>query len=382
MTARAPKVALVYDRVTKFGGAERVLLAISRIWPDAPLYTSVYNPRKAGWAAGLRVVPSALDRLPFVNSSHELFAWAMPLAFESFDLSSYDIVLSVTSAEAKHVITRPETLHICYCLTPTRYLWSGFGDYMRVPGLGPLGPLAAAGLRYLAPALRRWDLRGAAKPDRMVAISDHVGARILRYYRRRPDAVIYPPVDLEIFRPGPRSVRKRSFYLTVGRFVGYKRLDIVVEAFNRTGLPLVVIGSGRDGGRLMKMAKKNVRFVTNDLTDKEMVHYYNQCIALCFAGSEDFGLISVEAQACGAPVITYSRSGMAETVIHGKTGYLFDSQSSSALVDAVRQAGNIKFSDPMMRSNAEKFSTGRFMKEISEFTIKSFRSHRNRFGAI
>ena len=241
------KVALVYDRVNKWGGAERVLLALHQIWPKAPLFTSVYNPKTASWAKDFEVVPSFLQRFPTAKRHHEIYSWLMPLAFESFNFDKFDIVISVTSEFAKGVITKPDTLHICYCLTPVRYLWSGYWDY---PIKGWMRPL----ISYL----RFWDQIAAQRPDIYIAISKTVKKRIKKYYNRG-SKVIYPGIDIRkskipAFTKVSAGKQNEKFFLIVSRLVSYKHIDLAVQAFNQLGWPLKIIGIGSEIRRLKKMA--------------------------------------------------------------------------------------------------------------------------------
>jgi len=363
------KIALVYDRVNKFGGAERVLLALHEIWSDAPLYTAVYDPKGAPWAKDFDVRPSFLQYIPFARTHHEFFPWLTPLAFESFSFDGFDVVISITSAEAKGIITKPETLHICYCLTPTRYLWSGYEEYVKNPGLGKLGRVGRSILTYIAPTLRRWDHIGAARPDRYIAISDQVKDRIKQYYHRQVDGVIYPPVDLDAFNI-TKDNHTEEYFLSVSRLVGYKRVDILIDAFNELGLPLKIIGRGSAQSELRKRARKNIEFIDRHLTDEELNRYYQKCRAFVFAGQEDFGLVAAEAQAAGKPVICYKESGMAEIVVDGKTGILFADQSVESLIAGINRFFSFSFDARMCRENAERFDTEVFGKAIKAFVKK------------
>lgn len=353
-------IALVYDRVNKFGGAERVLLALHDIWPHAPLYTAVYDARRASWANVFRVHPSFLQHMPFAKRHHEWYPWLTPMAFESFSFDTYDVVLSVTSAEAKDIITKPGTVHICYCLTPTRYLWSGKKEY---EGAGVAGDV----LRVFAPTLRKWDIIAASRPDYYIAISKHVAERIEKYYKKKVEKVIYPPVDTGEFQSTKDS---GDYFLCVSRLVPYKRVDIVVSAFNHLGWPLVIIGSGSMAGGLKKRANRNIEFAGGDLTDAQLAAYYQKSRAFVAAADEDFGIASLEAQACGKPVICLRESGMAETVIAGKTGRLFDEQSVPSLVAALRAFNKEWYDTALCRTNAEKFSVSRFQKEMKATVIR------------
>jgi len=359
------KVALVYDRVNKVGGAERVLLALHEIWPDAPLYTAVYDKKGARWASVFQMQPSFLQWFPWAKTHHELYPWATPMAFESFSFDGYDVVISVTSAEAKDIITKPGTLHVCYCLTPTRYLWSGFESYQTSANIGLPRSVARGSFEKLVPVLRGWDMLASRRPDVYIAISTIVADRISLYYKQTPDRIIYPPVDTTIFTRNTGRVKRKQadYFLVVSRLVGYKRVDIIVDAFTKLGWPLVVIGSGWEKKALSARAGSNIRFI-DYLTDKELVYYYQNCRAFVFAGAEDFGIVAAEAQACGKPVIAYKNSGVAEIVIPGRTGILFDEQSVASLIGALMSFTKSWYDSRLCRKNAERFSKERFKREM------------------
>lgn len=364
------KTAIVYDRVNKWGGAERVLLALHAVFPDAPLFTAVYDKKNAAWADVFSVHPSFLQRIPGASGAHEPLPLLTPLAFESFDFEGYDLVLSVTSAEAKDIITRPGTLHICYCLTPTRYLWSGFDQYKNQPGLGAISSLASVGLRVLAPILRRWDRIAASRPDYYVAISRHVKKRIEKYYHRDVEAVIYPPVDTKKFAIRKNKKGTGHYFLTVSRLVSYKRLDVIIAAFNKLALPLIIIGSGRQKRELSAMAGPTVQIIDRYLTDSELVLYYEGCRAFVYAADEDFGLAAAEAQAIGKPVIAYRHSGVSEIVAEGKTGVLFDEQSPEAVAGAVEQYMTMTISPVACRKQVLDMSEEAFANRIRSLVFQ------------
>lgn len=351
------KVALIYDRVNKIGGAERVLQVLHEIWPDAPLYTAVYNPKTAPWAKDFKVIPSFLQKFPFAKTHHEAYPWLTPLAFESFNFDAFDVVISITSAEAKGVITKPGTLHICYCLTPTRYLWSGYFDY-KIPPLG----------RPFISRLRIWDQVASQRPDIYLAISKNVQKRIKKYYRRESE-VIYPPVDLNKFKMKNEKLKmtneNKKFFLIVSRLVSYKKVDIAIEAFNRLGLPLKIVGTGTEMGRLKRLAKNNIEFL-GQLTDTQLLGYYQRCQAVVFPQEEDFGLVPVETQACGKPVIAYRGGGTLETVVEGKTGEFFDEQTLGSLGAQVKKFKPEKYKPEDCCKNAEKFDLEIFKKKFKE----------------
>lgn len=374
------KIALVYDRLNKWGGAERILLALHKLFPDAPLYTSVYDKKKAPWALRFnsgqaKIKTSFLQKFPFASSSHELFATLMPIAFESFSFDEYDLVISVTSEAAKGIITKPGTKHICYCLTPTRYLWSGYDGYFKNPLLKFISKSVVGYLRF-------WDKIAAQRPDAYIAISKEVQSRIRKYYGRESE-VVYPPLMLRgpvtRFLPAsaPSSILKNDevravwsppspatpYFLVVSRLVPYKKIDLVIKAFNKLKLPLKIIGTGSQMRELKSIAGSNIELLGN-LTDKELVRYYSECRALVFPGLEDFGLTILEVQSFGKPVIAFKGGGALETVIDRKTGLFFDKQTVESLTKAIKQFNNITTNPKDCMEQAEKFNFEKFRKEF------------------
>ncbi len=357
------KIALVYDRVNKIGGAERILAAIHEVWPEAPLFTSVYSEDGAPWAGSFKMVTSFLNKAAFLREKHEILPLVTPYAFESFNFDEYDVVLSVTSQDAKAVMTKPSTVHICYCLTPARYLWSGFEDYKEEPGRGFLNPFIRLLMGMTVKRLRKWDQVTASRPDYYLAVSDLVKKRIKKIYQREAE-VVYPPVETEKFKPQKKSVHG-NYYLIVSRLVPYKKIDYAIRAFNQTGWKLKIIGRGADLERLKKLAGKNVQFISDNLTDEKLCCYYQKSKALICPGNEDFGLVAVEAQACGKPVISFSGSGVKETVIPGKTGELYTDLTEKSLIAVLYKSQKKKYRPEDCRANAEKFS-----KEVFKEIIK------------
>jgi glycosyltransferase involved in cell wall biosynthesis len=346
------KVAIVYDHLTKIGGAERILVALHELFPDAPLYTAVYNRKRALWFNQLTVISSFMQYLPFAQVKHEYYPGIPLFAFEQFDFSSFDVVISVTSKEAKGIITGPHTLHICYCLTPTRYLWSHYQDYFR-----------HALTKYLSlpvvSLLRVWDQIAATRPDTYLAISSAVGSRIRKYYHR-PYQVIYPPVKIDRFVPAISQTG--DFFLVVARLVAYKHIEIAIHACNQLQVPLKIIGTGMESDYLKSLAGPTVEFV-GSLTETALIRYYQTCRALLFPQDEDFGITAVEALAVGKPVIAYKSGGALEIVKEGITGEFFWPQNAEALVDILRKFDPSVYNTMACRKQAEKFSDLRF-KEI------------------
>lgn len=266
------KVALVYDRINKWGGAERVLLALKELFPDATLFTSVYNKDSASWADVFDIKTSFLQHIPFAKTHHEAFASLMPLAFESFSFDAYDLVISLTSEAAKGIITKPSTKHICLCLTPTRYLWSGRDEYFENKFLKFV---ATPVLWYL----RQWDMIAASRPDMFLAISKEVQQRIKRYYHKDAD-VVYPPLLLKSTNTPPAG---SGYFLVVSRLIPIKKIDIAIKACNKLQVPLKIIGVGSQEVNLKSIAGPTISFL-GSLTDSQVVGYYKGCTALLFPG--------------------------------------------------------------------------------------------------
>ncbi len=348
------KVALVYDRVNKWGGAERVIVALHKIFPQAALYTSVYKENRASWAKKIPVIPSFLQKIPFATEHHEALGVLMPIAFESFNFDGYDLVISLTSEAAKGVITRPPTRHISIILTPTRYLWSGYKDYFSNELFKMLALPAVAYLRF-------WDKIAANRPDKLIAISKTVQNRISKYYGL-PSQIIYPPL---MIRSGKIKPVDGKYFLVVSRLVPYKKVDLAVAAANKSGVQLKIIGTGNELSRLKKMARSNIEFL-GQVTDSELKKYYTESKALIFPGIEDFGLTMVEAQSFGKPVIAYRGGGAEEIIIDGVTGKFFDKQNSSDLARVLKNFRPKSYNIFACKRNARRFSFESFKQKIND----------------
>lgn len=351
------KVALVYDRVNKFGGAERILMALHEIWPGAPLFTSVYNPDTAAWAKDFKIISSFLQKFPLAKTGHELYPLLMPMGFESFNFGEYDVVISITSEAAKGIITKPGTLHLCYCLTPTRYLWSGYANYFETEKLRMLSKLPVA-------YLRKWDKVACQRPDEYIAISKTVQSRIKNYYHRESD-IIYPPVDIDTFKI-KNTTQSSRFFLVVSRLVKYKKVDLVVEVFNELGWDLKIVGVGREMKNLRGIGQGNIEFL-GQLTDSELLTYYQNCQAVIFPQEEDFGIVPLEAMACGKPVIAFKKGGAQETIIDRKTGLFFEGQTRECLTTILKEFERIQFDPFVCRRQAEKFGKEIFKNNFVRF---------------
>jgi glycosyltransferase involved in cell wall biosynthesis len=353
------KVALAHDYLNQYGGAERVLEQLHSYYPDAPIYTSMYDPSVMppdyrSWD----IRTSFMQRLPLVKKQHQAYLMAYPIAFESFDLGPYDVVISNSSAFCKGVVTGPNTLHISYCLTPMRWVWR-YRDYVERERLGGF---ARAVLPPLIHYLRVWDAGASSRVDRYIAISTAVAARIRKYYRR-DSVIIPPPVDTEQFALSRTS---GDYYLTVARLAPYRRIDLIVEAFRELGLPVKIVGIGRDRARLEARATPNIEFLGR-VDDETLADLYANCRGYLFPGEEDFGIAPVEAQAVGKPVVAYGAGGSLDTVIDGETGVLFPHQTPKDLADAIRRLETMSFDPERIRRNAERFSVSVFRESLTKY---------------
>jgi glycosyltransferase involved in cell wall biosynthesis len=348
------RVAITADWMSNVGGGGRVLSELKRLFPDAPIYTTICNP--AALPEEMRdwdIRTSFLQRVPFASRRYQAFLPLMPMAFEQFDMRGYDLVISTSSACAKGVITPPDTLHVCYCYTPSRYLWDLYHDYVQ----GSARRFFAAPIAHW---MRVWDRIASDRVDRFVAISGEVAGRIRRHYRRDAE-VIYPPVDLD--RVVPNGKPPEDFYLVVSRLVRYKRVDLAVRAATELGVRLVVVGRGPELPHLRAIAGPTVEF-PGHLPDADVADLYARCRAFLFSAHEDFGIAPVEAQAAGRPVVAYARGGAAETVLHGVTGILYPEQTVESLIEGIQVLEGAELDGRACRLNAERFSAPRFRAEL------------------
>ncbi len=364
------RVAIVHDWLNQKGGAEVVLEALVEMYPQAPIYTSMYWPQAMPQAyRSWDIHTSFMDRLPFVKRYHQPFLPLYPLAFENFDFTDYDLVISNKSGFCHGVITAPDTLHICYCLTPTRFLW----DYPGYAQRERLRRLARLALPPFLNYLRLWDRAAADRVDHFIAISRTVQQRIAKYYRR-DSAVIHPPVDTSKFVP---SDSHDDYFLTVSRLIPYKRIDLAVRAFNELGLPLVIIGDGRDRDSLQALAKSNVEFLGH-VPDEVIGDYFARCRAFLLPGQEDFCIAPVEAQAAGRPVIAYAAGGVLDTVREGVTGAFFHEQTTEALTKLIREFDETHYDPAVIRRHAERFDKRVFKERLTAFIEEKVAEHQER----
>lgn len=353
-----PRIALIHDHLIQEGGAERVLRSLAELYSEAPIYTLVYDRKRMNeHFPPSRVHTSFLQHLPMIHRTYQWFLPLMPMATETYDLTDFDIVISSCSAFSKGVITKPDTIHISYCHTPTRYLWSDTHSYLQEI---KKPRIIKSIIPPLLTQIRLWDRLSADRVDIFIANSQTVSQRINKYYGKK-SIVIHPPVSLNRFSIGDNEQR---YYLAGGRLVSYKRLDLVIDAFNRLGLPLHIFGKGPQEYALKKKAKKNIIFM-GAIDDKALCSAYQKCIAYIHPQEEDFGITQVEAMACGKPVIAYARGGALETIIPGVTGHFFDEHDYASLIDSILHFKANQFDPQRIRNHALKFSEEEFKKNIS-----------------
>jgi glycosyltransferase involved in cell wall biosynthesis len=361
------KVAIVHDWLNQIGGAEGVLEALVDMFPEAPVYTSMYWPEAMPEAyRSWDIRTTWMDHLPSIHRNHQLYLLFYPLAFGGLTLQGYDLILSNKSAFCLGVKTSPGTRHLCYCLTPTRFLW----DFDAYVAQEQVGKAARHLTRPFLGWLRRWERAAAERADSFVAISTEVQARIRRLYGRE-SVVIYPPVDTGKFRSFPLGMPD-DYFLIVSRLIPYKRIDLAVMAFTEVGLPLWIAGDGRDRARLEAMAGPNVRFLGR-VPDAELGPLLARCRAFVFPGLEDFGISPVEAMAAGRPVIAYSGGGALDTVVDGRTGIFFREPTVASLAEAVRNFDEAGLNPATIRAHAQQFDVGRFKTQLQAFIDKELR---------
>lgn len=366
------RVAIVHDFLYTYAGAERVLEQIITLFPHADLFSlfDFLPENQRDFIQNKPVKTSFLQKMPFARKSHRIYLPLMPLAIEQLDVSNYDLVLSSSYMAAKGVITGPDQLHVCYCHSPVRYAWDLQHQYLDESKLGysPKGLLARAILHYI----RNWDARSAASVDHFISNSKFIARRIDKLYRRKAD-VIYPPVAIQDF---DLHEQKEDFYVTASRLVPYKRVDLIVEAFNKMpDKQLVVVGGGPDLEKIKAMANKNIRVVGHQSFER-MRRYFQMAKGFVFAAQEDFGIVPIEAMACGTPVIAFGQGGVTETVRHGETGIFFSMQTAEAICDAVREFERTDLWSPRrIREHATAFGNQHFKDNIAAYVTQAWQDH-------
>ena len=364
MISKKLKIAIVCDWLTNFGGAEKVILALHRLFPQAPIYTSVYNKEKMIGFENAEIHTSYLQNFPWAQKKHQLYLPFYPKVFERFNLNDFDIVISSSHSCAKGIITKPETLHICYCHSPMRYAWEDSINYIDQYEINPIIKRIA---RSFIHKLRIWDRLSAERVDTFIANSATVQKRILKYYRK-PSTIIHPFVDTSGFK---MNSKRKDYFLAVGRLIPYKRFDLIIQAFNKLKLPLIIAGTGVAADKLKQMAGENIKF-TGFINNSDLRGLYAEARALIFPQVEDFGITPLEAMAAGCPVIAYNAGGARETVIDHKTGIFFNEQTPESLAEAVTKFQKIKFNPGEIRLQAESFDIEVFNKKIIDFIGKKW----------
>ncbi|MFA4814545.1 MAG: glycosyltransferase [Candidatus Gracilibacteria bacterium] len=362
------KIAIVCDWLTVFAGAERVVYEIHQLFPNAVIYTSLYDKKALPAFKKATVRESALRYVPFARKLHRLFLPWMPLIFERMDFSEYDLVISSSHSAAKGIITKPETLHVCYCHSPMRYVWDHSHQYQdQFRSFFLLRPF----YKPLLHKIRMWDRVAAERVDTFITNSNYIAERIKKYYKKE-STVIYPPVDLHTFSVGKNH---GGTYLAVGRLIPYKRFDLIVKAAVKMGFPLQIVGEGPELKRLKRMARgANVTFL-GKISDDDLRGAYQHAKALIFPQQEDFGIVPLEAMACGTPVIAYGRGGALETVKNGISGLFFGEQTVECLVKAIQKFEKKKWNSERVADSVSQFSSARFRSELRYFLEKAWKEH-------
>ncbi len=336
-----------------------MLQVLCALYPRAPIYTLLYDRGTTGGVFDGRVIKTSfLQNLPFAKKYHTIFPLLMPLAIEQFDFSGYDFVISVSASFAKGIITKPHTKHICYCLTPPRFLWDNSQKFVEEFGYPKLVK------KFLPPLityLRIWDKEASLRVDEFWSISNFIQSRIKKYYSK-DSSVIYPPVNLKKFHV---SDKIRDYFFMTGRLVSYKRFDVAIKAFNQNGLPLKIVGIGPELDKLKKIANKNIDFL-GLVSDEKLADLYSRAQACVFPQEEDFGIVPLESMASGRPVIAYRAGGALETITENKTGMFFNEQSPESLRAAIEKFHSLNFRPEDCRSQAEKFDIEVFKNKICE----------------
>ncbi len=359
------KVAIVHDWLTNMGGAEQVVINLHKCFPEAPIYTSFYLPDKMDEEfKKMNIITSSLQKKKDKEYNHKKYLPFLPKAFEEFNLNEYDVVISSCSACSKGIITGPHTLHICYCYTPMRYAWEMRDEYT-----DGMSKMKTKLIRYFMNYMRLWDFDSAQRVDEFIGISNEVKKRINKHYRREAE-VIFPPVRTELFKPSPND---GDYYFVVSRLVKYKRYDLAVQACSNLHKKLVIIGDGPEREHLEALANKEYVTFMGRQPDDVVKKYMSECKALLFPGEEDFGIVPVEAESCGKPVIAFGRGGALDTVVDGKTGILFKNQTVEDLEKAIEKFEELQFDKNVIREHAVKFDEKEFRRQMIDFINEKYK---------
>jgi len=366
------KIAVVADWLTNQGGAENVVLDIMQAFPDADLFTSIYNKKKLPQFAKYKPKKSFINSLPFAKNKHQLYLGLMPFAFESFDLSNYDIVISSSFACSKGIITKVETMHICYCHTPMRYVWGDYIDFIKRYRLPKI-------LKFLAKPilhkLRMWDFLASKRVDCWIANSSYIQKRIKKFYKE--DSVVLNPSREDALKQLEEisKLKNKDFYLAIGRLTSHKRFDLTIKAFNKSKKTLVVAG---DGAMLRQLTRLNTNPNTHFLgfvSKEQRAWLYKNAKAMVFPQNEDFGITPIEAHSYGCPVVAYNSGGILDTV-NTSNGVLFDSQTPEAINKSINILEKTKFNKKNIIDNNKSFSKKHFQKKLKEIILKAYDTHK------
>ncbi len=361
-------IALVHDWLVSMRGGEKVFEVFCELFPRADVFTLVYKKGSLSpIIERMNISTSFIQHLPNAINRYQHYLPLFPKAIEQFRLDKYNLILSSSHSVAKGVITNKNALHICYCHTPMRYIWDQYEQYF---GKNRASIAVRFGIKLSLSYLRYWDVESAKRVDYFIANSQNVRDRIRRIYDRE-SKVIFPPVDIKRFSV---SVKDDGYYLIVSALVPYKRIDIAIEAFNKLGERLIIIGTGIEEKKLKAIAKNNVEFI-GWVNDDELKKYYGGCRAIIFPGEEDFGIVPVEGMACGKPIIAFKKGGAVETVVEGKTGLLFDEQNSESLIEKIHNLEKLQFDPILIRKHAEQFDRDIFKKRIKNYVDEKWKEY-------
>lgn len=366
------RLAIITDWLPVYSGAEHVIHKFCQMWPEAPVFTTVVNPKKIGPLAQYNIKPSKLQWLYTIVKKHQLLIMLMPKAMEQLDMRGFDVLISSSHAVGKGIIPTSTAVHICYCHTPMRYAWEMEEDYLKDYGIPFfMRPFAKRAIAKL----RRWDLTTAKRVDFFIANSRETATRIKRIYGRESE-VLLPPVDDHYFKqPMVQNTQERTYYLAIGRLIPYKKFDLLIQVVNKLQLPLVIAGTGQDEGKLKKMAGPTVRFA-GFVPDTDLPNLYANAKALLMPQLEDAGITPLEAQACGTPVIAYGKGGALDTIVDGTTGVFFTEQTEASLCAAIEHFNTVHFDVAIIREHAQQFSASEFKRKLQvivEREVERFR---------
>lgn len=356
------KVAIVHDWLIGMRGGEKVLEIFCEIFHNATIYTLVYNKEKISPIINkMEIKTSILQKFPNIEKNYRYYLLLMPTIIEKFNLKKYNLIISSSHCVAKGIKKLSHQIHVCYCHAPMRYIWDMFDEYFKKAKL-----ITKIGAKIFRPYLKRWDIKSSQRVDFFIANSQNIANKIKKFYHKNAK-VIYPPVDTNFYKF--LNLKREDFFLIVSALVPYKKIDLAINVFNELKLPLKIIGTGPEEKRLKEIAKGNIEFLGWQPNEK-LLEYYNKCKTLIFPQEEDFGIVPLEAQACGAPVIAYKKGGALETIIENETGIFFYPQTEAALIQSIKDFDKKSFLPLRCRENALRFSKKRFFQEIKNYLIE------------